>query len=137
MWSIMRPTRLGELHQCIVRVAMTERRIAAFLLLSFMILLAGCTAYKLCIRQVREAEDRIFWILYQAVTDRHAEVDFILLRKTRTRGIKGVSADYELYIDDSRFAAGKASTLNCPWEGDHRQVPVVVVYKELLNAVGR
>lgn len=136
----MKLTRLGELHQChSFEVAMTERRIAAFLLLSFMILLAGCTAYKL-LHSTKFEKPKIEFSGYciKRVTDRHAEVDFILLAENPNPvGIKGVSADYELYIDDSRFAAGKAVDVELPPGRETTvTVPVVVVYKELLNAVG-
>ena len=118
---------------------MTERRIAAFLLLSFMILPAGCTAYKLS-HSTKFEEPKIEFSRYciKRVTDRQAEVDFIVLAENPNHvGIKGISADYELYLDDSRFAAGKAADVELPPGRETAiTVPMVVVYKELLNTIG-
>lgn len=121
---------------------MTQRRIAIFLLLTFMtsmILPAGCTDYKL-LHSTKFEKPKIEFSGYaiKRVTERQAEVDFIVLAENpNSVGIKGVSADYELYLDDSRFAKGKAVDVELPpGRQTSVRVPVVVVYGELLNAVG-
>ncbi len=116
-----------------------ERRIAVFLLLSFMILPTGCTAYKL-LHSTKFEQPKIEFSGYRIkrVTVRQAEVDFVVLAENPNPvGIKGVSADYELYIDDSRFAAGEAVDVELPpGKQTTVTVSVVVVYEELLNAIG-
>lgn len=120
---------------------MRKRLITAFFLLTFMILPAGCTAYKL-LHSTKLEPPKIEFHEYRIkqVTDRQAEVDFIVRAENPNPiGIKGVSADYELYIEEGRFAAGKAVDAELP-PGPGREtaltVPVVVVYEELLNALG-
>lgn len=118
---------------------MTNRPIAAILLLSFMILLAGCTAYKLLHSTKFETPKFEFsGYAIKRVTARQAEVDFIVLANNPNPvGIKGVSADYELYLDDHRFATGEAVAVELPPGKETAvTVPVVVVYNELLNAIG-
>jgi len=118
---------------------MTKRPIAAFLLLSFVILLGGCTAYKLLHSTKFETPKFKFsGYAIKRVTARQAEVDLIVLADNPNPvGIKGVSADYELYLDDHRFAGGEAVAVELPpIKETVVTVPVVVVYEELLNAIG-
>jgi LEA14-like dessication related protein len=118
---------------------MSKRRIAAFFLLTFMIIPAGCTAYKL-LHSTKLEPPKIEFYEYRIkqVTDEQAEVDFIVRAENPNPiGINGVSADYELFIEESRFAAGKAVEAELPPGSETTlTVPVVVVYEELLNAIG-
>ncbi len=118
---------------------MTKRLIAAFLLFSLAALPAGCTAYKLLHSTKFEAPRIEFYgYVVKRATPKEAEVDFIVLANNPNPvGIKGVSADYELYLDDYRFAAGEAVDVELPPGRETAvTVPVVVVYKELLNVIG-
>lgn len=115
------------------------RRIAAFFLVMLMLLPAGCTAYNLA-HSTKFEQPKIEFSGYRIrqVTDRRAEVDFIVLvDNPNPVGIRGVSADYELYLDESRFAAGRAIDVDLPPAKETAvTVPVTVVYKELLHAIG-
>lgn len=118
---------------------MTPKRFAAVALAVFWILTGGCTAYKLLhSARIEEPKFEFSGCVIKRVTDRQTEVDCIILAKNpNSVGIKGLSADYELYMDDSRFATGKAVDVELPPVGQIAvTVPVVVVYRELLRAIG-
>ncbi len=118
---------------------MTVRRITVFLLIAFMILPGGCTAYKL-LHSTEFEKPKIEFSGYSVrrVTVRQAEVDFVVLAENpNSVGIKGVSADYELYFDNNRFAAGEAVDIELPPGRETTvTVPVVIVYRELLKVIG-
>ena len=117
---------------------MTKKRIAACFLLSFMLLFAGCAAYKL-LHSTKLEEPKIEFSGYriERMTNREAEVDFIVRAENPNPvGIKGVSADYELYVDESRFATGNAVAVELPPGGETAITVPVVVYQELLKALG-
>ena len=73
-------------------------------------LLAGCTAYRLLHSTKFETPKFEFSAcVIKRITARQAEVDFLVLAENPNPvAIEGVSADYELYLDNSRFAADEA-----------------------------